>query len=102
MACGWRAGGAWLSSKCRYRYYTGVPLFKFGEGLSYTDFTMECDWRVQSPMSFVCEVKNVGKVAGDEVVQVYHSVSADIKARCEHPVPIKRLIAFERISIEPG
>ena len=53
-----------------YRYYTGTPLFAFGEGLSYTDFAMQCDWRVHEPMSFVCMVQNTGAVTGDEVVQV--------------------------------
>jgi len=85
-----------------YRYYTGTPLFAFGEGLSYTDFTMGCDWRVHDPMSFVCTVKNVGGVTGDEVVQVYHSVSAEIKAACQHPVPIKKLVGFERVTLQPN
>ena len=32
----------------------------------------------------------------------YHSVSADIKAGCNHPVPIQKLIAFERVSLAPN
>lgn len=34
-------------------------------------------------------------VAGDEVVLAYHTVGAAIKARVDHPVPIRALRAFE-------
>jgi len=60
-----------------YRYFRGEPLYPFGYGLSYTNFEY-------SNLSFdkpsvgatddliaSADVKNSGKIAGDEVVQVY-------------------------------
>lgn len=53
-------------------------------------------------MNFSCEVHNVGPVAGDEVVQVYHSVGAEIRAAANHPVPLRSLVQFERLSLALG
>jgi len=87
-----------------YRYFKGQPLFAFGAGLSYTTFKLSCAASTSNKtyFSFECTVSNTGHRRGDEVVQVYHSVSTDIAKQCDHPVPIKRLVEFERISIEPN
>jgi hypothetical protein len=69
-------------------------LFTFGTGLSYTDFSLTCHQttRVGSGVgaaksfTFTCSVTNTGRLHGDEVVQVFHSVSATIKAAAKHPV----------------
>ncbi|XXM72973.1 glycoside hydrolase family 3 N-terminal domain-containing protein [Lysinibacillus sphaericus] len=79
------------------------PLFPFGYGLSYTEFTysgmklssekMTCD----QPLNLTFTVKNNGTVAGEEVVQLYvRDVSGEVVR------PLKELKAFEKISLEPG
>ena len=84
-------------------YFEKPVLFPFGYGLSYTQFkysdltlssnTIKKDGEVEIQFS----VKNVGKMAGDEVAQVYaHDRTADIK------VPINQLKRFQRISLAPG
>jgi len=47
-------------------------------------------------------VENTGPRAGDEVLQLYHSVSNAIRATVDHPVPLKKLIDFERVSLAKG
>ncbi len=60
-----------------YRYYNTVglkPLYPFGYGLSYTTFKYS-DFKVESKEEIIVKlnVKNTGKVAGKEIVQVYLS-----------------------------
>lgn len=60
-----------------YRYFTGDALYPFGHGLSYTKFkysALKLDQsRINSNQEFNLQLKlkNTGKYAGDEVVQVY-------------------------------
>ncbi len=86
-----------------YRGYdrSGVePLFPFGYGLSYTDFQFSdiaaeklSDGRVRVTAS----VKNTGKRAGAEVVQLYvNDESASV------PRPEKELKGYEKVYLEPG
>ena len=88
-----------------YRYYTGTPLFTFGQGMSYTEFGMSCTHRYASASSFpitvTCTVINKGNVSGDEVVQLYHSVGKQIRAVATHPIPLKSLVDFQRVSLQP-
>ena len=60
-----------------YRYFTGKPLYPFGYGLSYTKFSYS-DLSVPTaavaagqPVGADVTVTNTGKLAGDEVVQLY-------------------------------
>lgn len=79
--------------------------FPFGHGLSYTTFDLgtpsmsfdqkEEAWRVSMP------VKNTGKRAGAEVVQVYVTLPASANA-VGAVQPPKRLIGFQRVELEPG
>lgn len=79
------------------------PLFPFGHGLSYTRFEYS-DLQISNPRAAVGEnvaislrVSNVGKVAGDEVVQLY--------IRDEYastPRPVKELKGYIRVSLAPG
>jgi beta-glucosidase len=89
-------------SERTYRYYSGEPLFPFGYGLSYTDFSYS---NLKVPASAIAgetvelavTVTNTGARAGDEVVQVYLT---DEKAST--PRPQHQLVAFERIHLNPG
>ncbi|HET7267557.1 MAG TPA: glycoside hydrolase family 3 C-terminal domain-containing protein [Oleiagrimonas sp.] len=86
-----------------YRYFKGEPLYPFGYGLSYTHFTysdLKLDRTTLGPdqsMHVTLKVKNTGKRAGDEVVQLYlHALEAP------HVRALKSLRGFKRISLKPG
>jgi beta-glucosidase len=85
-----------------YRYFKGEPLFPFGYGLSYTTFkysNLKIDKKFNGgdTVKISVRVKNSGKVAGDEVVQVYVSnLDASV------PVPLRALKGFKRIHLLPG
>lgn len=89
-----------------YRYYDkkGLePLFPFGYGLSYTRFRygglqigpreIAGDGRIRVTV----EVENVGKRAGDEVVQLYVGY---LRPGVERP--LRELKGFERVTLAPG
>lgn len=85
-----------------YRYFKGKPLFPFGHGLSYTTFDYgkaRADkkiLRAGEGLTLTIPLKNIGKLSGDEVVQVYLRNPGDKEG------PIKTLRAFRRISLEAG
>jgi beta-glucosidase len=89
-----------------YRYYdkTGVqPLFPFGHGLSYTTFEYS-DLRLDKTEMTDTEelqasvtVKNTGKRAGKEIVQLYVRDAASSVIR-----PVKELKGFEKVDLIPG
>ncbi|MCL2284899.1 MAG: glycoside hydrolase family 3 C-terminal domain-containing protein [Firmicutes bacterium] len=55
-----------------YRYYHGETLYPFGFGLSYTKFSLdELSAYDQDANTVTVKVKNAGKKAGHEIVQVY-------------------------------
>merc|ERR1712045_746845 len=90
-----------------YKYYTGEPLFKFGYGLSYTDFelttcSVEPSAKGALPKTVACQLRNVGDREGDEVVMMYHSASEEVRAQAKHPVPISALVNFQRATIAAG
>lgn len=78
-------------------------LFPFGHGLSYTTFaygkpvasakTMAAD----GTLTITVPVKNTGKVAGKEIIQLY--VGDD---QCSVLRPLKELKHFAKIALEPG
>lgn len=86
-----------------YMYINGQPLFPFGHGLSYTTFAYSDlklsakQIKADGSITATLNVKNTGKMAGDEVVQLYiHDQTPSVKR------PIKELRGFERISLKPG
>lgn len=79
------------------------PLFPFGHGLSYTEFKY-CNLKLDRDhagldgiLQISFDVKNIGKVAGDEVVQLYTS-----DEYAEFPRPVKELRGFARVHLLPG
>jgi beta-glucosidase len=89
-----------------YRWFDrqGIePLFPFGFGLSYTKFDYS-DLKVAKAKSGGLDVnirlRNSGKVSGDETPQLYLSAPADQPAGVQFP--LRKLIAFDRISLKPG
>lgn len=91
-----------------YGYYHGYtlfdkkgiePQFPFGYGLSYTDFEIENE-RVsltENAVEVSADVKNIGSVDGDEVLQIY--VSSE---NAEQDRPVKLLKGFKRVSVKAG
>ena len=85
-----------------YRYwdqFTQKPLFPFGAGLSYTTFTMKGIAVKPSPdgsATVDVQVKNTGKRAGSEVVQLYLGFP---KSAGEPP---RQLKGFEKVALQPG
>jgi beta-glucosidase len=92
--------GNWYS---RYRDVTREPLFPFGYGLSYTDFSYG-DLKISASAIKKNEtllasipVTNIGKTDGEEVVQLYIRDYAASIVR-----PVKELKAFEKIHLDAG
>jgi beta-glucosidase len=84
-----------------YRYFKGKPLYGFGYGLSYTtfaykDLSLPGDLKAGDPLSADVTVTNTGKLAGDEVAQLYLTFPGVPGA------PIRALRAFKRVHLEPG
>ena len=81
-----------------YRYYdkAGVPVrWPFGYGLSYTEFSYS-DLTVNGDTVSVT-VKNTGKCAGAEVVQLYIQAPQDGLHR-----PVRELKGFQKVFLQPG
>lgn len=85
-----------------YRYFTKEPLWKFGYGLSYTQFEYS-NLSVQNLLAdnnkvkVEIDVKNTGKTPGDEVVQIYVK---DLTGK--EYLPLHSLAGFKRIHLKPG
>lgn len=79
------------------------PVYPFGYGLSYTTFeyspvTLSADtMNASGKITASVTVKNTGKLAGKEVVQMYVQ---DVKASTSRPV--RELKGFEKVSLNPG
>ena len=89
-----------------YRWFENKeiePLFAFGHGLSYTTFeygdakASKTSIGENGTLKLTVPVKNVGSVAGAEVVQLY---IRDVESSL--PRPVKELKGFEKVYLEPG
>ncbi|MEZ4895785.1 MAG: glycoside hydrolase family 3 N-terminal domain-containing protein [Saprospiraceae bacterium] len=88
-----------------YRYYNtfGVPVsYEFGFGLSYTNFEYSnltlSSQEFKDVLTLTCEVKNTGRVAGREVVEVYLSAP---EGKLEKPARV--LVDFSKTKLlAPG
>jgi len=85
-----------------YRYFTGEPLYPFGYGLTYSTFAFthltfdRTEVGAFEDLTATVDVKNEGKVASDEVVQLYLSRPGVPGA------PIRALAGLQRIHLQPG
>jgi beta-glucosidase len=79
------------------------PLYPFGFGLSYTTFAIseprlaKASIAVGESTKVEVDVTNTGKLAGDEVVQIY--IRDDVSSVTR---PVLELKAFKRVSLKPG
>ena len=87
---GWPNGG-------HYCDLPAEPLFTFGEGLSYTDFAYDKIAFDAQSLTAEVTVTNTGKLCGTETVQVYFRDMASSVL-----TPVKRLVAFRQVTLEPG
>ena len=81
-----------------YRYYQKAEkkvLFPFGYGLSYTSFAYENLTADESGVTLT--VRNTGKRAGAEVVQLYVRKPGSLIPR-----PLQELKGFARVDVQPG
>lgn len=86
----------------KYLDIPNEPLYPFGYGLSYTNFELsklrlsQLKIRPTENVKVSFEIKNTGKVAGDEVVQLYiHDFAASVTR------PVRELRGFKRIALQP-
>jgi len=78
------------------------PLYPFGYGLSYTEFEYsnlqaKDQIKLGDDLFVTVEVKNIGKLSGVEVVQVYLEDQYASITR-----PLKSLKAFKKVKLEPN
>ncbi|MBV8513941.1 MAG: glycoside hydrolase family 3 C-terminal domain-containing protein [Acidobacteria bacterium] len=85
-----------------YRYFDGAPLYPFGYGLSYTTFGFS-DLKLSASaldagdrLKVEATVTNKGKLAGDEVAELYLSFPKVAGA------PNIALRGFQRVHLDPG
>ncbi|MFL6331824.1 MAG: glycoside hydrolase family 3 C-terminal domain-containing protein [Pyrinomonadaceae bacterium] len=86
-----------------YMYFKGAPLYPFGYGLSYTIFAYS-NLRASSralpadgSVDVTFDLKNTGRRAGEEVVQLYVT---HLGSKVERPQ--KELKGFARVALRPG
>jgi beta-glucosidase len=91
-----------------YRWFDSqnlTPEFAFGFGLSYTTFEYSnirinnTNAKVGDFIEASFDLKNTGKVFGEEVAQLYLSTGKIIP---ELQMPVKQLRAFEKTGLNPG
>lgn len=89
------------AAKRGYEFTDTTPLYPFGYGLSYTQFSYsdfsinKSDVKAGEVVDISVKVTNTGERAGDEIVQLYtHDAVASLTR------PIKELKGFKRISLK--
>ncbi|WP_393062655.1 glycoside hydrolase family 3 C-terminal domain-containing protein [Streptomyces sp. LN549] len=88
-----------IGSRQTYLYYEGTPLYPFGHGLSYSDFTYSAlnAERDGDLLRVSLTVTNTGAVAADEVAQLYVRAVAPSVVR-----PLRQLAGHRRLHLAPG
>jgi beta-glucosidase len=86
-----------------YMYFKGAPLYPFGHGLSYTTFqysnlkTSADTLGKNDTIKVSIDVQNSGKVAGEEVVQLYVKPPG-----AGASPPAEELRGFQRVALKAG
>ena len=83
-----------------YSDETNQPLYPFGYGLSYTNFEytgLKIDDADPAKIKVSVSIKNTGKVAGEEVAQLYISDKVATVVR-----PVKELKGFKKFTLNPN
>ncbi len=92
-----------LDYRSNYIDSPNTPLYPFGYGLSYTEFSYSKVTLDKNKIGFdesltaSVTIKNTGKMAGEEIVQLYIRDLVGSVTR-----PIKELKGFKKIMLEPG
>ena len=98
--------GGWADGQFNMRRYvdlSGLPLYPFGHGLSYTTFQYRNlriaprEIRPDQPVGITVNVRNAGNRAGQETVQLYLRDLVSSVTR-----PIQELKGFQKIRLMPG
>ncbi len=97
-----------------YKYYSGVPQWPFGYGLSFTTFSVvpsEGSFPSQRSLNlknstlqypvYSVVVTNTGTRAGDAVVLAFSQPPARENHHSD-PQPQKQLFGYQRVSLQPG
>jgi len=99
-------GRPWNEKHVTYSSYTNTPktaLYPFGFGLSYTTFSYDNlvldkpEMRADAEIKVSVDVKNIGNIPGEEVVQLYIRDVIGSLVR-----PIKELKGFEKVMLDAG
>lgn len=91
------------TAKRGYAFASAEPLYRFGFGLSYTQFDIsepvltEATIPVDGATQVSVTVTNTGTVTADEIVQLYIRDRVSSVTR-----PVKELKGFERVRLAPG
>jgi beta-glucosidase len=97
------AGNEFQKFRSNYLDVPNDPLYPFGFGLSYTTFeygdVVLSSKSLKGPQQLTASVTvtNTGKLAGEEVVQLYIRDMVSSNTR-----PLKELKGFQKISLQPG
>jgi beta-glucosidase len=87
----------------KYLDVPNEPLYPFGFGLSYTTFSYnnlsvsKPTYALNDSIKVSVEISNIGKVAGEEIAQLYVKDHVASMTR-----PVRELKAFKRVWLEPG
>ena len=87
----------------KYAFEKNKPLYPFGYGLSYTKFNytkpklLNSNFENNSIIKVQLEVTNIGKMDGDEVVQLYIRDKVSTVTR-----PVKELKGYKRVHLKVG
>jgi beta-glucosidase len=85
-----------------YRYFSGDPLYAFGDGMSFTTFTYGAptlssrQLKAGDTLEVTVQLRNAGSRDGSEVVQVYLAYPDAPDA------PHRALVAFQRVELAAG
>jgi beta-glucosidase len=87
----------------RYWNEPNTPVYPFGHGLSYSTFeysglkTDRAQMAIGESLTVAVDLKNTGRIAADEVAQLYVHQRSGSAAR-----PVRELKGFQRVTLKPG